>query len=373
TKEAREIQKRALPFIALIEEACAKDPDKTIQIFCEIMYSYSEIQHSAYSRDIEYKKEDDYVKRFNLLFDEYRFRYEELFNRLVSIVYGCVGIVINEPPVDGMECINIDANKKLKRLNSSILPSSTDYESISVAISGIKIGIRNALSHGGRRTQLPNNEKFLLQDSSGWKQKYSLKEFHNELDVLNRVIVSLEFGALVINMNYVKEIAKAEKKLPHEFTQEQKNQILFSSAQDCQFEMLDAESNASFLEIKLLFSPTQPRESEFFGSWLGTNLAQKIPARPVELKGQIYRFVYYSSIILEKATPSMRIEIYTWGDKLLARAEIRDVKGFNEATKEIKGYDDYKTKKCIEKSYVKWERFSWATGEIGKDGKPIQD
>ena len=63
-------------------------------IYYEIMSSYSEIQHAAYSRDYHPQKGDDYVRVFNYLFDEYRFRYEELLNRLASIAYGCIGIMV---------------------------------------------------------------------------------------------------------------------------------------------------------------------------------------------------------------------------------------------------------------------------------------
>lgn len=373
SEEMPEIRKRARSFIALAEEAFVKDPKETMQIFNEIMLSYSDIQHSAYARDFEPKKDDDYVKRFNDFFDEYRFRYEELLNRLISFSYGCIGIVIGESPADGIECINIDANKKLKRLDTSILPSSIAYENIFCSISGIKAGIRNALSHGGRRIQLPDEEKYLLQDSSGWQQKYSVDEFHRELDILNRTITALEFGAMVIHMNHVKEIAELRKDLPHEFTQEEKNQVLFTVAQDCQFEVINAESKNPFLDIKIRFTPMQPRESEVFGNWGGIHFAQKIPAKPVDLKGQVFRFIYYTSIILEKDTPGVSVEIYTWGEKLLARVKIKDVEGFNEATKEIKGYDDNETKKRIEEKYVKWERFAWATGELKDNGIPVKD
>ncbi len=371
SEEVPEIRKLGKPFIALFEEAYKKDPKKAIQIFSEIMSSYSDIQHSAYERDFELNKDHNYVKQFSDLFDEYRFRYEELLNRLISIAYGCIGIIIGELPSDGAECIAADASKKIKRLGSSILPFSTSYENIATSISGIKPGIRNALSHGGRRTQLSDEEKYLLEDSSGWKQKYSVEEFHNELDILNRTITSLEFGSLVIQMNHNKEIAQLRGSLPHELTEEEKNQILHGSAQDCQFEILDAESKSPFVEIKLRFTPIQPRESEVYGAWGGAHFKQKVPAKPVDLKSQVFRFIYLSSIILENDTPGVRATIYTWGDKPLAKVEIKNVESFNKATKEIKGYDDHETKQKIEKEHVQWERFEWATGEIGDDGKPI--
>lgn len=107
-----EITQRAKPFIAIAEEAYAKNKQETITLFSDIMGSYSDIQHSAYARGSRPGKENDYVSRFNRLFDEYRFRYEELLNRLISFSYGCVDIILEKRVNTAEEYVNIDANKK---------------------------------------------------------------------------------------------------------------------------------------------------------------------------------------------------------------------------------------------------------------------
>ncbi len=372
-EEAREIGKRAKPFIVLGEEAYRKNPQKTIQIFSDIAFSYSDIQQSAFSRDSKPSDTKDFVIRFNYLLDEYRFRYEELFNRLISFSHGNIQIIIGKPPVAGEDCINIDANQKLKGLNNSILPSSTSYDNISYSVRGIKAGVRNALSHGGRRILLSDEKKYLLQDSSGWRQKYSIDEFHKELDILDRTINALEFGTLVFHMNHIKELTDMRKDLPNEFTEEQKSQILYIVARDCEFEVIDAESNPPFLDIKLRFAPIQPRESEVYGRWGGSYFSEKIPPKPVRLKEKALSFISRVSILLDKETPGIRMEISALGNKLLSKISIKDVRGFNEASKEIKSYDDYPTKNRVEANFVKWDRISWATGEINDDGTIVKD
>jgi len=103
TDQIPELRARARPFVALAEEAYATDAPKTVQIYNEIMVSYAEIQHSAFARDSSPNDSDDYVNKFNRLFDEYRFRYEELLNRLISFAYGCIGIVLHEPAMTGSD------------------------------------------------------------------------------------------------------------------------------------------------------------------------------------------------------------------------------------------------------------------------------
>ena len=267
TENIPEIMRRAKPFIALAEEAYVRNKRETIKLFGDVMGSYSDIQHSAYARASRPEKENDYVSRFNHLFDEYRFRYEELLNRLISFGFGCVDIIMEKRLNTAEEYINIDANKKVERLENSLLPSSQEYDTISISISGVKKGIRNALSHGGRRTEIPDEESFLLQDSSGWSEKYTLDSFEKELEVLDKTILSLEFATLVFHMNHVKEIARVGKPAPTCLSESDKSMVLYTAAKDCQFEVMDAESNGSFLDIKLVFTPLHPRESEVFGSW----------------------------------------------------------------------------------------------------------
>jgi len=220
---------------------------------------------------------------------------------------------------------------------------------------------------------LSDEKKYLLQDSSGWRQKYSIDEFHKELDILDRTINALEFGTLVFHMNHIKELTDMRKDLPNEFTEEQKSQILYIVARDCEFEVIDAESNPPFLDIKLRFAPIQPRESEVYGRWGGSYFSEKIPPKPVRLKEKALSFISRVSILLDKETPGIRMEISALGNKLLSKISIKDVRGFNEASKEIKSYDDYPTKNRVEANFVKWDRISWATGEINDDGTIVKD
>jgi hypothetical protein len=174
-------------------------------------------------------------------------------------------------------------------------------------------------------------------------------------------------------MNHVNDLANREQIHPQEFSQEQKSQILYTAARDCELEMLSGENKPPFLELKVRFKPIRPRESEVFGNWGGVRFKQKVPASPVELKGQVFRFVDIILPVLDAENPGIVVEVYeAYGDAKLARTEIADAAGFDKAVKEkVKGHDDYKSKAEVEKEYVKWERFSWATGEIGPDGKPI--
>ena len=366
-------RKRAAPFIELFEEAYAKDSQKTVSTFSEIASSYADIQHSAFSRDVDLKKNDDFVKHFNELFDEYRFRYEELLNRLMAITYSCIGIVVGKPPTNGTGSINVDANKKVEQINASILPSSASYEKVNVSIAGIKPGIRNALSHGGRRYQVPDEEKFQLEDRSGWKQVYTLLEFRKELEVLNEVIDALELGLVVIQMNHIREISEFQIKSLSELSQQDKSNTIDAAARTCQFLVLDAESKSPYFHVKLQFDPRQHRESEVFGNLYGATFKEKIPAQPIILRDQVFRFSQLISLILEDATPGISVDVFTYGDKQLLKIEINDLKGFLEASREIKSHEDYVTKKTIEDQYVKLNRYAWEVGELKDDGKPITD
>ena len=120
TEDIPEITQRAKPFIAIAEEAYAKNKQETITLFSDVMESYSDIQHSAYARVSHPEKENDYVSRFNHFFDEYRFRYEELLNRLISFGFGCVDIVMEKRVKTAEKYINIDANEKVKTLENTI-------------------------------------------------------------------------------------------------------------------------------------------------------------------------------------------------------------------------------------------------------------
>jgi len=150
--------------------------------------------------------------------------------------------------------------------------------------------------------------------------------------------------------------------------------LLYTAANDCQFDVIEAEGKGSTLEIKLLFTPVQPRESEVFGNLAGVRFNEKIPAMLVDLKGQVFNFVRHIRPLLDDTMPGVSITVYTYGEKELARAEIARAGGFvEEATRDLKGYDDHETKARIEAKYVKWERVSWATGEVKDDGSAVED
>lgn len=360
------IQKIAKPFIVLLAEACQADAQKTVKIFDGIHNSYAAIQHSAYARGGLNK--GDYVSEFNVLFDEYRFRYEELLNRLLSIAYACTSIILREAGLPNSEdYMAVDANQKVTRLQRSILPVNSRYEKIPVIVKNIKPGIRNALSHGGRRTQLDDEESYLLADSSGWSQKFSLKQFSVELETLNEIITALEFGLLVFGMNHIREISVQGDSQPKSLTDAQRSQMLYMVARDCQFEVIDAETAGEYLNIKLRFTPIQPRESEVFGEWGNVRFGRKEAARLVRLKDLVLRFVYVASAAITQDAPGVRIEIYTWGDRLLAKAKIDKAEAFRESTKTLTGKDDVEGKKRIEAEYVNWERLAWADGEVRQD------
>ncbi len=362
--EIKELTKRAKPFIALVEESYIKDPIKTVQIFEEIITSYSEVQHAAYVRDTTFKEKDDHVKKFNMLFDEYRFRYEELFNRLISISYACIQIIMKNPPASGSDCINRDANEKFKTIEKSDLPTTKGYEKIGVSINGIKTGIRNAISHGGRVEAVKDKEKFVLKDSSGWSCEYTVEEFRNEMDILDRSIFALECGATVVSMNHILEINDRKKQFSKKLSQEEQSESLFTFARDCELEIIDAESTSSTFSVKVFFKPVQPRESEVFGNFMGGYYSEKIPARLVVLKDQVIRFIHFALVAIEPEIKTVTVEVYTYGDKLLARLEMADARGFDkEASERVKNFDDLETKKELEDKYIKWTRFDWADGE----------
>ncbi len=262
------------------------------------------------------------------------------------------------------EYIAKDTNKKVKRLQNSLLPSDNRYEKIPTILDGIKPGIRNSLSHGGRRIQIEDEESYLLKDSSGWFQKFTLNQFKGELSHLNEVIVSLEFGLLVFAMNHVKEINDFGQSNSKRLSEAQQSQIFYMVAKDCQFQVIDAESSDKHVDVKLRFTPTQPRESEVFGEWEGVRFHRQEPARLVNLKDQVLRFVHIATPAIIQNKPGIRIEVYTWGDDIIAKASIDNIEAFNDAVKTIKDKDDLLGKERVEKEHLKWERLSWTDGEI---------
>ena len=226
---------------------------------------------------------------------------------------------------------------------------------------------------GGKGTRVPDEEKFQLEDRSGWKQVYTLLEFRKELEVLNEVIDALELGLVVIQMNHIREISEFQIKSLSELSQQDKSNTIDAAARTCQFLVLDAESKSPYFHVKLQFDPRQHRESEVFGNLYGATFKEKIPAQPIILRDQVFRFSQLISLILEDATPGISVDVFTYGDKQLLKIEINDLKGFLEASREIKSHEDYVTKKTIEDQYVKLNRYAWEVGELKDDGKPITD
>ena len=174
-------------------------------------------------------------------------------------------------------------------------------------------------------------------------------------------------------MNHIREISEFQIKSLSELSQQDKSNTIDAAARTCQFLVLDAESKSPYFHVKLQFDPRQHRESEVFGNLYGATFKEKIPAQPIILRDQVFRFSQLISLILEDATPGISVDVFTYGDKQLLKIEINDLKGFLEASREIKSHEDYVTKKTIEDQYVKLNRYAWEVGELKDDGKPITD
>jgi hypothetical protein len=363
-KHIPEIVKRSSPAIGLIEEAYTRNHNETLELFENVMNSYSSVQHRAYVRE-EPAISDNWVKDFNNLFDEYRFQYEELLNRLTALCYGCIDIIVGNKILSADKYISINSNKKIKNLKISILPSDIKYKNIRESISGIKPEIRNALSHGGRVIQVDEEKVFILEDATGWQKKYNFQMFKEEFNILKIVIISLEFATVIFEINHIKEFAAIQSIKQKQLTGTDKSEIIYFAGKDCQFEIIDAESKGSILEVKMKFAPVQSRESEVFINWGTIKAHQKVPAQMLDLKGQVLRFILKIYWVFDDQIPSVRLEIYDYKDVMLARGEIINARGFcNFVSDNIKSYNDFNGKAEAERKYLIWERFSWDEGEI---------